>query len=105
MDISPEGPPTFFFVIFGVMALLVLGGFVLAAVTAVRNRRVLKDAGLDPLAAEAQLAVRFAQSGMLAPAATRKTLEQRLAELTDLHARGVISDEELAAARARTLSE
>lgn len=38
-----------------------------------------------------------------AAAPTAPTLEQRLAELTDLHVRGVITDDELAAARAAVL--
>ena len=105
MELSPDGPPTFFLVAFAVVGLLVLCGFVLALVTALRNRRVLKDAGLDPLTAQAQLAVRFAQSGMLAPSVPTQTLEQRLSELSDLHTRGVISDEELAAARAKALQK
>ena len=105
MELPSDGPPTFFLVAFALVALVVLGGMVLVVVVALRNRKVLKDAGLDPLTAEAQLAVRFAHSGLLSPAASPATLEQRLAELADLHARGVISDEELAAARAKALQQ
>ncbi|MBF4613889.1 SHOCT domain-containing protein [Curtobacterium sp. VKM Ac-1376] len=46
------------------------------------------------------IAHRALQSRTLAP---DRPLEQRLAELDDLHARGVISDEEHRAARAAAL--
>jgi len=44
-------------------------------------------------------------AGSWAGARHRKSIEQRLAELEDLHSRGVITAEELHAARAETLAE
>ena len=70
-------------VVFGVFFVGVVAFIV---VTAVRSRRVLRDAGLDPAAAHAQLAV-------------------RLAELDDLHRRGVITAVEHATARTTALNE
>lgn len=97
---------------FGLVELLIVAFFLLFVVmfigvvffmvmSAARSKKALEDAGLDPLAAEAQLAGRAADSQLLAPP---RTLEERLRELDDLHARGVISGDEHAAARARALT-
>jgi hypothetical protein len=98
---------------FGIVELLIVVFFVLfvfmfigivlfMSVAAARNKRALEAGGLDPLAAEAQLAARAANSQLLAP---RRSLEERLTELDDLRSRGVISDEEHATARANALAE
>jgi hypothetical protein len=87
------------FAIFGVFFVVVLA---FGATTAVRSRKVLRDNGLDPLAAQAQIAVRLAQGPLGTPV---KSLEQRLTELDDLHRRGLISNEEHAAARRTALTE
>lgn len=86
-----------FFVVF---AIVFVGVLALIITSVLRSRRVLKDAGLDPLAAEAEMVALAAHSRVLAP---QRTLESRLAELDDLAARGVISADEHAAARARAL--
>jgi len=70
-------------------------------ISAVRSRAALKQAGLDPMAAEAQIAGRLANSTVLAPT---QPLEARLTELTDLRSRGVISEDEYQTARSRALS-
>jgi hypothetical protein len=92
--------PLFMYIGFAIVAL----GFVLVVTfivrTAVRSRGVLRANGLDPLAVPAQLAVRLAQGPLGAPS---KSLEQRLAELGDLHRRGLITSEEHEAARAAAL--
>ena len=88
-----------FFVLFAVMFVSIVIVMVLAAG---RSKRALRAGGLDPLAAEAQLAARAANSDLLAP---RRSLEERLRELDDLRSRGVISDEEHATARAKALAE
>jgi uncharacterized membrane protein len=88
-----------FFLLFGV---LFVGIVVFMVVAATRSKRALEAGGLDPLAAEAQLAARAANSALLAPP---RSLEARLAELDDLRARGVISAEELATARAKALAD
>jgi hypothetical protein len=90
------------FVAFGVFTVAVIVGMV---VVWRKNARALRAGGLDPLTAEAQLVTRVANSQMLAPAAQPATLEQRLAEVDDLARRGVISADELSAARARILGD
>jgi hypothetical protein len=85
------------FVIFGVFFVIAVA---FGVTTAVRSRKVLRDNGLDPLAAQAQLAVRLAQGPMGTPATS---LEQRLTELDDLHRRGLITDDEHGAARRAAL--
>jgi hypothetical protein len=87
------------FVLFGLFFLLVLTVIVRSIV---RSRKVLRYAGIDPMAAQAELAVRLAQGQLGIPA---RSLEQRLAELDDLHRRGVISAAEHSAARSAAVSE
>ncbi|WP_091771298.1 hypothetical protein [Blastococcus aurantiacus] len=94
--------PPFFLVAFGVVALFIAGVFAMVVVGAVRSRRVLRDSGLDPLAAHAQIAARLADGPL---GASRRSLEQRLAELDDLHRRGVITAAEHGAARSAALSD
>jgi hypothetical protein len=103
--IDDDGFGTFMiliFVAFGVFTVAVIVGMVVAWR---KNARALRAGGLDPWTAEAQLATRVANSQMLSPAAQPTTLEQRLAEVDDLARRGVISADELAAARARILGD
>ncbi len=89
------------------IVMLVLGGLFFAAVVAfmvvaiVRNAAKAKELGHDPLTMETELAARAIDSQLLTP---ERTLEERLAELQDLHARGVIADDEYAAARAQALA-
>ncbi|NEK85737.1 SHOCT domain-containing protein [Blastococcus saxobsidens] len=86
----------------GVFGVVFLGVVAVIVTTAVRSRRVLRDAGLDPVAAPAQLAARLAQGPLGRPATT---LETRLAELDDLRRRGLITPEEHASARRTALSD
>jgi len=70
---------------------------------------VLRRGGLNPFVAREQLEARLNQSLSKpppppAPAAPGRSIEQRLAELGDLHARGVITDAELAAGRAAIIA-
>lgn len=91
------------FVLFG---LLFAGVLIFIIVTFVRNWRVARKAGYDPLAMQTQIAAQVGQSALLRPsdaAPERPSIEQRLAELDDLHDRGVISDAEHVAARAKAL--
>ena len=78
-------------VIFGVVGFLVLAGFIFVVVSIVRNAQKVSASGHDPITLESELAVKVADSQLLTPA---KTLEQRLAELDDLHRRGILSDDE-----------
>ncbi len=83
-------------------------GIVIAvAVRYARRFSVLRSGGLNPFIAREQLESRLNQSQMMSPPAqpaAEKSIEQRLAELEDLHDRGVISDAELAAGRAKTIA-
>jgi hypothetical protein len=94
------GFPTGFIVLFVIVALIAVGGAIWRAV-------VLSRGGLNPMVAKEQLEVRLAQSlkGAATPAAGQpaKTIEERLAELDDLHVRGVITAEELAVGRAKVI--
>jgi hypothetical protein len=92
--------PLMFLILFGVASLFIVVVAVLVVTGLVRSRRVLRGSGLDPLAAQAQIAARFAQGPLATPV---KSLEQRLVELDDLHRRGVISTAEHEAARAAAL--
>jgi len=79
-----------------VVGLLVLLGFLFVAFI-VRSHRAAKRAGIDPFASEAQIIAQALSGSAL-------TLEQRLAELDDLHRRGLISTEERTTARQQVLS-
>src|SRR4051794_19077620 len=96
-----DGSPAWFDAAFVAAGVVVACGFVLTFYVALRNRRALKAAGYDPLTAQVQMADRFLRSQ---EQRSPKPLEQRLAELDDLHARGVISAEEHADARAKALA-
>jgi len=104
-DVLVETVPDFsaVFVVFG---LLFAGVVVFTIVVAVRKWNVAKQAGYDPLAMDTQIAAQVGRSALLRASDAvpgRPSIEQRLSELDDLHARGVISDTEHAAARAKAL--
>ena len=92
--------PTEMKVFLALFAVLFCTVVVFIITSTVRNARVLRKAGLDPLTAQSQLAARAGRSQLLSP---HRSLEERLAELDDLRERGVITAEEHAAARARAL--
>ncbi|WP_416395422.1 MULTISPECIES: SHOCT domain-containing protein [unclassified Curtobacterium] len=89
-----------FGVLFGVVAAVIGLGFVAIVVTVVLRSARMAKRGQNPFTMQEDLAYQAMQSRTLAP---EKSLEQRLAELDDLHARGVISDDEYRAARAEAL--
>ena len=70
---------------------------------------VLRRGGLNPLVAREQLEARVNQALRTGPPAAAgapgTSKEDRLSEVMDLHARGIISDDELAAARAAIISD
>ncbi len=70
-----------------------------------RNLKVMRDAGVDdPMTAGGQIAARLATEGFGGGrAAATASKEQRLNELDDLHARGVIDDDEYRTARGQVL--
>ncbi len=73
---------------------------VLVVTSIVRSRKVLQNGGLDPLTAQSQVVAGLARGPLTAPV---RTLEQQLAELDDLHRRGVITTEEHREGRRRAL--
>ena len=92
--------PVWFAVGLGVFALFFVAVVALIVTTALRSRRVLRENGLDPLAAGAQLAARLSRGPLATPP---QTLAQRLSELDDLHRRGMITEGEYSAARTAAL--
>ena len=86
-----------FFILFGILFVGILAFIIIAIV---RNAQKARQAGYDPLTMQTELTTKAMSSELLQPA---KTVEQRLAELDDLRARGVITDEERDAARAEIL--
>jgi heme/copper-type cytochrome/quinol oxidase subunit 1 len=75
-------------------------GFVVAIVVAVINWKKAADAGVNPLTMQTEAMTTFIKSKALAP---ERSIEERLAELDALHAKGTISAAELATARAEVL--
>jgi hypothetical protein len=86
-------------VVFLIMFLCVVG---LIIFLWAKSYQAVKSQGVDPLAVPGQVVGRLAKSELLAPPLS---VEARLLELDNLRARGVISDEEHRAARARVLAE
>ncbi|MCH6232165.1 SHOCT domain-containing protein [Microbacterium sp. CFH 31415] len=101
--------PAEFSVVFALFAIVVVAGIGFSIYVGVRKYAILKQAGHDPLTVDAALAAKVLNSDLLRPgtavddAAPAKSLEERLSEVDSLHARGVISDDERAAARASIL--
>lgn len=98
-------------VMFTLVPLLILGGIAFTAFVAVRNYRAAKRGGVDPFAMNTELTAKLMRSDLLKedlghgadPQAAPVSIEERLAELDDLHARSIISADERAAARASIL--
>ena len=88
-----SGAPSWFVVLF--IGMLVVGG-----VLTLMNWKKAADAGVNPLTMETEAMTTLINSKALAP---EKSVEERLAELDALHAKGTISAAELAAARAEVL--
>lgn len=90
-----DGFSTAFPWIFGAAVVFVICGWIYSATAFVRNRQVLREAGIDPTTARAQLAVRMMRGQTLG----RPSAASRLAELADLRDRGLITPEEYEARR------
>jgi len=101
-EIFPVGVGLAFAGAIALFVLLFVAAVVLIVVMAVRNARKARELGHDPLTMQTELVARAMDSPLLA---TPKPLEQRLAELDDLRARGVISEDEHRAARQRAIEE
>jgi hypothetical protein len=97
----PNDPGIFsgaFGVVFAIVAAIVVIGGAFVVFAAVRNARAAKRAGHDPLTMQTKLAARALDSDLLKPADAR-SVEERLAELDALAARGVITAAERDSAR------
>jgi hypothetical protein len=101
---GPVGFGAWFPIAVAVIGVLIVAVFAYVIVVNVKNRRSLRRGGHDPDTIQAELAKRVLDSDLLAPSASR-TPEDRLAEVDRLHARGAISADERAAARAKILAE
>jgi len=97
--VTMDSIPTLFPWFFGAVVVLIVCGWVLSAVMIARNARVFRRAGIDPTTAGSQLAVRLLRGQSAAPLAAA----DRLAELTDLRDRGLISPEEYQTRRAQII--
>lgn len=111
-----DGLPAYlvvFLVLFGLAFAAVL---TLIIVSGVRNYRLAKARGYDPLTMETEMTARLMDSQLMQPAtpttattpppattAPAATTEERLAEIDSLHERGVITADERTAARAKIL--
>jgi heme exporter protein D len=91
--------PTFFLIAFGVAVAFIVVIAVAMVTSIVRSRKVLQDSGLDPLTAQAHIVAGLARGPLTAPV---RSVGQKLAELDDLHRRGVISAPEHQEARRNT---
>ena len=96
------GFETPFLIAFAFVGLLVMAGFAFVVYAAIRSARAARRSGIDPFTPDAQLLAQ-AISGRGRGRGRGQTIEQRLAELDDLHRRGVISTDEHRTARARAL--
>jgi uncharacterized membrane protein len=81
--------------------LVIFLGILFTAIRRIRlSRQVLRAGGVDPRTLGAQIALNLAHGTALP---SGMTVEQHLAELESLHAKGTISDEEYAAARTKAI--
>lgn len=99
MDDGFPGDSTFdamFTIVPVLMVLVLVGGIVLT----VMNWKKASDAGVNPLTMETEAMTTLINSKALA---SEKPVEQRLADLDALHAKGAITAAELATARAEVL--
>src|SRR5262245_42818696 len=96
------GIPGWFIAIFVIVVLITIG-------SAIARAAYRSSKGVDPFFAKEQIEAQIVNSELLRPAKPEqkpeKTMEQRLAEIDELHARGIISDGERAEARGKILAE
>jgi hypothetical protein len=95
------GIPGWFIAIFVIMIIVAIG-------TAIARASYRSSRGLNPFFPQDQVDATIVNSQIMRPAAPEqpaKTIEERLAELDDLHGRGVISDDEWHEGRSKAISE
>ncbi|MCU1471262.1 MAG: hypothetical protein JWQ39_2411 [Glaciihabitans sp.] len=101
--------------LFAVVATIIVVGIVASITIAIIRANRVVQAGRNPVTLQTDLELKLLDSAMLAPAgpgesaaadttAAIESIETRLQKLDDLHARKLISDAELAAARAKILA-
>jgi len=92
------GIPGWFIALFVIIAIAGIG-------TSIWRYSVLRSGGLNPIVAREQLEAKLNQTLTPAPPPPdAKSMEERLAELDDLHNRGVITADELSAGRAKIIA-
>lgn len=109
LDAGPTLPAFMWIPIVLIVATVIFGIY-----SVVKNYRLARSRGYDPVTMETDMATRLMQSALLQPAdpgptggaaaaAAAASLEDRLTDIDTLHDRGIISAEERAAARAKIL--
>lgn len=86
---------------FGAVVVLIVSIWIYGAVKVIRNRQVLRQAGIDPATVGSQLAVRYLRGQPGRPQV--RSASDRMAELAELRDRGLITPEEYQARRAQVL--
>ena len=96
---SGSGIPSWFIALIVIIGLGGIG-------TSIWRYSVLRSGGLNPFVAREQPEAKLSQNlSATTSTAPGRSVEERLAELNDLHSRGVITDEELAAGRAKIIGK
>lgn len=105
LDAGPTLPAFMWIPILLIVATVIFGIY-----SVVKNYRLARSRGYDPVTMETDMATRLMQSALLQPAdpgatgaAAAASLADRLADIDTLHDGGIISAEERAAARAKIL--
>jgi hypothetical protein len=117
--VPSDGPLSIVITVFIAFIVIFVIALIVKVSAGIWKAVILRRGGLNPLVAEEQLAARLNQSlragppaattvsdrpaGPDKPAGPEKSKEARLSEVTDLHERGLISDAELAEARAKII--
>lgn len=111
---DPTSDQGTFNAVFGVFATIVVIVIVISIVVAIMRAKKVVDSGHNPLTLQTELELKVLDSAALAPGGASPTvdpspagesIEARLQKLADLHEKQLISDEELAAARAKVLAQ
>jgi hypothetical protein len=107
-DPSASGLPGPFVAFLVFVGIFFVVWIILSVWTFIWKSNVLRRGGLNPIVAEEQLEAQLYQNLRAGPPVTattpEKSKEERLSEVMDLHERGLISDAELADARAKIIS-
>ncbi len=102
ITVESSGIPGVFIAGMVIFAVFFVSILTLIIVTGVKNYRAAKDKGQDIFTLETDLQIQALQSRALGG---DRSIEERLAEIDDLAARGVVDADERAAARAKILAD